>query len=80
MEKMMTWKLEITIRVAESWVADGFQATPECIEELLEAKLLPYAQSYEKIVTVKTRRAPNAARIAKLQGEELLATTSDYGD
>lgn len=66
--KKLKWKLEVTIEVAELWVEDGFEASPEYIKEFIEDELLPWAYAHEKKVTVKTISAPLKEKIKELQG------------
>lgn len=63
------WKIEVTLTVDESWIADGFNAANrlEEIEEKL-TYLLPYAYENEFKVTAKIKTAPDAKVIQELQG------------
>lgn len=71
---MKHWTLQIKISVADSWVADGFDAS-ERIEEIQEqiAALLPYAYGDEIAVKVKILSKPDAKVIVQLQNGELEA-------
>ena len=71
---MRTWTLEVTISVADSWVADGFEATPEHIADTLTEGILGWARSDEKEVTARTISAPSPAQIAGLQSGEIVAS------
>jgi methyl coenzyme M reductase subunit D len=68
---MKTWKIEITLKVDDSWVADGFDAS-ERIEEIedLMTNMLPYAYEHEVQAKVKILKAPAKEAILKLQGYE----------
>ena len=71
---MKTWKIEITMKVADSWVADGFNASNENrIEEIKEliCGMLPYAYDHEVEVDVKVTKAPEPKVIEQLQNGEL---------
>lgn len=70
---MKTWKFEITMKVADSWVADGFDASQENrIEEIKEAMqgMLPYAYGHEVLVNVNVTKAPDQKEIEELQNGE----------
>lgn len=67
-KKRFIWKLEVELSIDPMWVADGFEATPGRIKELLEEKLLDYAYGHEKIIKVKTLEAPEQSRIRLEQG------------
>ncbi len=69
---MQTFSFNVKMKVADSWVADGFQIKDriEQIEELI-AGLLPYAYGHECIVTVKVTGSPSDAIIEALQNGEL---------
>jgi hypothetical protein len=64
---MQKWKIEVTLAVEDSWVADGFDATKEIMEERLK-ELLPYAYSFEFKVRAKVIEAPPKQKIKELQG------------
>lgn len=66
---MKNWKIEITLKVDDSWVEDGFDAS-ERIEDIQDkiASLLPYAFGHEVIVKAKITQAPAKEVIKKLQG------------
>lgn len=63
-----TWKLHVTLKVDDSWVADGFDATASRIEEALVGAILPAALNSEKRAEVKVLVAPRRQAILKLQG------------
>ena len=71
---MRTWTLEVTISVADSWVADGFEATPNRIADTLTDAILPWAGGGEKEVTARAITSPSPAEIAKLQSGEVVAS------
>lgn len=66
---MKIWKLAITLKIADSWIADGFDAS-ERIEEIEQQiqNLLPFAYEHEFSVKAKVVKAPATAVINKLQG------------
>lgn len=68
---MRTWKIEIEMKVADAWVADGFDAS-ERIEDIQDAlsHLIPYAYGNEVTVKAKIISAPKQEIILKLQGYE----------
>lgn len=69
---MKTWKLSITVKVADSWVADGFNLS-ERIEEIEEqiANILPFAYGHEVEIKAKITFSPKATTIEALQNGEL---------
>lgn len=69
---MKTFKIEITLKVADSWVADGFDAS-ERLEEIEEqiASILPFAYGHELQVKAKVIYAPSKAVINGLQSGEI---------
>jgi len=75
---MKTFKFEVTMKVADMWIEDGFgalnrkakKALEENIAEVLKENLIPWAHGYEFKVSVKTVLAPDMEVIAKLQGYE----------
>lgn len=71
---MKHWKLEIKLSVADSWVADGFDAK-ERIEEIEDTikGLLPYAYGHEVIVKARLVSIPDPKQIAALQNGDLEA-------
>lgn len=66
---MQTWNININLKVADSWIADGFDAAEriEQIKELL-TELLPYAYDHELIITPTIKTAPKKDKINELQG------------
>ena len=66
---MKTWKIEIEMKVNETWIEDGFDAGQRIgeIEELI-SNLLPYAYEYEFQVKAKIKSAPDKQVILNLQG------------
>lgn len=66
---MKTWKIEITLKVDETWVEDGFDAS-ERLEEIQDklADLLPYAYGHEFQIIAKIKSAPDKKAIRELQG------------
>ncbi len=63
--KRFKWVVEIEID--ELWVADGYEATAERIQEAILCRSLGWAQDHE--VKVKQVSSPKKADIAKAQGE-----------
>lgn len=71
---MNTWKIEITLKVTDSWVADGFDASGEArLEQIAElfTELLPYAYSHECVAKAKIISAPTKEKIKGLQSGDL---------
>lgn len=66
--KKLKWKLEVTIAVSEDWVADGFEATPARIKEMIEDSILDCATESEVTVEVKTITEPPVKVVRRLQG------------
>jgi hypothetical protein len=66
---MQTWKIEITVKVDDSWVADGFDMAQR-LEHLNEAvsSMWPYAYSHEFSVKSKITDKPTKEKIRELQG------------
>lgn len=68
---MKTWKIELELKVADAWIADGFNPsdpkTLERIEEILQ-DLLPYAD-YQIELKTKARllTAPSEKEINKIR-------------
>lgn len=64
-----TWKIEITLKVDDGWVADGFDAS-ERVEEIAELMkgMIPSAYSHEMRADVKIMKAPAKEKIRELQG------------
>lgn len=69
---MKTFKFEVTMKVSDSWIADGFQISDRIdqIEETIQG-LLPYAYGHECVVKVKVTKEPEAKIIQQLQNGEL---------
>ena len=73
---MKTFKLEVTLKVSENWVADGFgfankkekKEFTEQIEETLQNNLLTYAYGSEFYAKCKVIEAPDMKIQAKLMG------------
>lgn len=65
-----TWKIELTVSVDDTWIADGFDASERIdqIQDLLAGDLLPYAYGHEIDVKAKVKTAPRRSIIRKLQG------------
>lgn len=69
---MQHWKLNVSMSVADSWVADGFDVKDR-LDQIAEhiQGLLPYAYGHEVKVEVKIVSEPPADRITKLQNGEI---------
>ena len=73
---MKSFKFEITMKVADCWIEDGFGAASredkkkleEQIAEVIKENMLTSAYGHEFEVKVKTIAAPPMPAIAKLQG------------
>lgn len=73
---MKSFKFEITMKVADCWIEDGFGAAnmqekkelEERIEEVIKENMLGWAYGHEFQVKVKTISAPAMKEIATLQG------------
>lgn len=65
---MQTWELKVTLKVADTWVADGFDAKERItqIEEALH-QLLPYAHHSELRVKAEIFIMPTTNTIKGLQ-------------
>lgn len=64
-----TWKLEVTIEVADTWVADGYEATPERVQRILEENDMTWTRIGDEYrVRVKTLDAPHTGTVRALQG------------
>lgn len=63
-----TWKLSVTLEVADTWVADGFNASDR-VDEIAQrlADMLPYATPDEVKVKVEVTAAPTPEIIRHLQ-------------
>jgi len=69
---MKTWKIEITMQVADSWVADGFDLK-ERTKEIGDAfsAMLPYAYENEVKVNIVFKSAPTGEALYELQTGEV---------
>lgn len=69
---MKTWKLEITVKVADSWVTDGFDLKErlEQIEEQLTT-MLPFAYEHELQIKARIVSAPDRKVIEQLQNGDV---------
>ena len=71
---MQTWKVELTISVDDSWVADGFDLVKrwsdpqELAESLIGGHLLPGAYGHEYKAKAKFLQAPDPSKVRELQG------------
>lgn len=73
---MKTFKFEITMKVADCWIEDGFGASSkkdqkeleERIAEVIKENMLTYAYGHEFQVSVKTIQQHPMKEIATLQG------------
>lgn len=63
---MARLKWTVEIEVDETWVADGFDLTPDNIKERV-AEMLPHAYGSE--FDAKVIKAPSKQSIAKAQGQ-----------
>lgn len=68
---MKTWKIEITMRVSDSWIEDGFNLKERIdsgeVSELMTG-MLPHAYDHEVTAKVKIISAPDPKKIEELQG------------
>ncbi len=64
----LKWTMKVSVSVDSSWVADGFEATKERMEEAIKSGILPYAYGHEKKVSVKILSKPDKKKIRKIQG------------
>lgn len=66
----VTWKVEVTLEVADSWVMDGFDASNRIdeIEEKL-SHLLPHAYGNEFKVSAKITKKPTKKLLRELEDE-----------
>ena len=69
---MQKWKIEITIEVADLWVADGFNMGERIagLQSELAGDLLPFARPDEVKVKCKLLSAPSWDTLCKLQKGE----------
>ncbi len=69
---MQTFSFTVKMKVADSWVADGFQVADR-IDQITEKiqELIPYAYGHECIVSVKITGSPLLEIITSLQNGEL---------
>lgn len=65
---MKTWEIKLEIKIADSWVADGFNMS-EHLEDLKDkiADLVPYAYNHEFQVKAIITKAPEQKEIEGLQ-------------
>lgn len=65
---MKTWTIQLTIKVADSWIADGFDANDR-LDEISEqvSRILPFAYGHELKVKAMVKTSPNKATIRALQ-------------
>lgn len=63
---MKTWNLLVTITVSDTWVADGFSATPNRVKEALESAVLPNAMGHEVVIKTKSLTAPSKKELSDL--------------
>ncbi len=68
--KFFTFKAEVTIKVAEYWVADGFEIKRggDRLREIIQDNILTLANDSEKRVKVKMTALPSRKAIRKAQG------------
>jgi hypothetical protein len=66
MSKPKKFKWTVEIEIDETWVADGYEATAERVQEAILCYSLGYAYDHE--VKVKTLKAPSKAAIRAAQG------------
>jgi len=66
MPKKRRFKWTVEIEVDEIWVADGYEATAERVQEAILSYSLGYARDEE--VKVKIIKAPSRKSIAAAQG------------
>ncbi len=59
----MKWTVEI--EVDDSWVADGYEVTPD---RLAESVMRDIGYAYPNEVSVKVLKAPAPDKVAKVQG------------
>ena len=65
----LTWKFEVIISVAESWVADGHSGNTAWLTEIIREHLLSGMNTESELeVTVKTIKAPEEKTVRRLQG------------
>lgn len=70
---MKTWTLKIELKIADSWIADGFEIDKERLEVIEEklSDLLPYAYGHEFKVKATVTKAPDKKAIRDLQSGEV---------
>ena len=69
--KFYTWEIKIKLKVADTWVMDGFDLHDEQDIEFLKDILrerLPYAREDEMKIDIKVTKAPKREAIKKEQG------------
>lgn len=67
---MKQWKIEITMKVADSWIADGFDLVQRIENGELEdhmKSMLPHAYGHEIVIGTKVLSAPDKKVIEGLQ-------------
>ena len=64
------WTVEVTVEVAEMWVEDGYEFTPEEVVEILSqhSVLRYYDCNREMRVTATAKSIPPKATIRRVQG------------
>ena len=69
---MQNWKLEVSLSVADSWVADGFNAK-ERLDDIVEQiqSILPFAYGHEVKVKVRLTSGPDPKVVKALQNGDL---------
>lgn len=70
---MYKWTARVNVEIADLWVADGFDLTPERAEEIFTDAIdavLTTAHGHERKVSVSITRAPDPKAIRKEQGYE----------
>lgn len=63
---MVTFKLEVTIKVHETWIVDGYAATPERIEKIIRENDLTYAYDHEYRVKAKMLSGPTKKELKEI--------------
>lgn len=68
---MFKWRFEATLEVSATWVMDGYDLTPQRLQEMLEDAIgreLGYARDDEVKVSGLIRTAPDPRQIQITQG------------
>ena len=67
---MKTWKLNVSIKVHEDWVSDGFNVDDRRIDYINEllGQLIPYATPSELVISTKVTKSPSEKEVNELQG------------